>query len=135
MRYSLSDVWQAFLDMIIRFFENRFQNRENEIVSLLKIELERERQHSSKLLVVIQDLAAPKPIEVEPQEDIEHKPIGRVPWHVKARELEIAARKKRQEMDREAQEAINKNKVVVSNPNPQTVDELETELGITNNGL
>jgi len=123
--YKLSHVWESFLEAMIRFWENRFQVREDPLVNLLKIELERERAHSAKLLNVIQELAAPKPIEAEPQEEIDYKPIGKTPWYVKARELEREARERRQKMDAEAKGIqINNPKAAAS------VDELEAELGV-----
>lgn len=123
--YNLSNVWQSFLEALVRFWENRFQTEENELVYFLKIELEKERAEKAKLLNTVLEFACPKPIEPMAQEENkELKPIGQVHWRVKARELEAQARARRQELDREAKEALTKPVAKV------TVEELERELGV-----
>lgn len=114
-RFKLSlpyNIYRSIGESSIRFFDNLFQ--EDQLVQVLRLELERERQVSRRYADVIIEIASPVEIvKQEPETYKEIKPLGRVPWQVRAKQMQAMKNAER------AKEL--------------TIDELENELGIVEN--
>lgn len=118
-------MWTAFVEAIVRFWNNRFQLKNEEIIYLRQqIErLEFERKQLTERLMV--------PQFVETKEDEEEKtfePLTTnryIPWHERRRKLEQASRAEAIRLQQEAATQVERD----NNPGrAQTIQELEDQL-------
>lgn len=118
----IRDIWRSFLGAVIRFWDNRFQ-KNDEALSILKLELERERLEKNKILNSLLEQLNSKAVETEEVDVSQLKSLGKSNWRVRARFLEERSRKERANM--------------TSAPVKVTddIDSLEKELGIENANL
>jgi hypothetical protein len=85
LKEAIIDMFDSFKEAVIRFFDNRFVTR-NEQLELLRLELEKERAEKNKLLDYILML---NKVNESIDNREEPQPLrSSVPWHTKQRELE-----------------------------------------------
>lgn len=126
--FKLSDVWQAFLGWMIRFWDSRSQPHENETIYLLKLEAERNHKLLERLIEQISNQLRP---EIKNDEPVElPRPLGVQSWKQRANQLTQDSIRRRRELEEEARNSMNK-----VNPNPESlksIEALEQELGVSN---
>jgi hypothetical protein len=123
---SIKLVWQSLLAALIRFCDNRFQQKPNDLIRILELELENERREKNKLIDIITSIAVPAPLVKEDSEEVDLKPIGVPNWRVRAKALEEKRRSEKIEIERQRSQAR------VQSVKVNTVEELESELGVVN---
>lgn len=126
--YKLADLYQAVLGMMIRFFDNRFNLKENETAYLLKLELEKSQTENRKLVNSVLENLNSSRSEVSNESIAIPQPIGTASWKVKARKLEDDSRKRRQMINEV--EIATKNTTGVNPEATRSIEALEDELGI-----
>jgi len=119
MKEDFQAMWSAFVESVVRFFNNRFQT-ENETYTFLQNELIRARQDYKEL---VESVLHPPVVNVEQEVEHEFKPITNnfEPFHIKRARLERASRIRAEELRSEAAVAVERTK---------STEQLEDELGI-----
>lgn len=120
----MNEIIESIRSAIIRFWDNRFtvEDRTNDEIRYLRIQLDIERTEKKRLLDLIIELQSPKSAVSEPFDENQTKPISssrQVPWHIMRQRLEAEARNKARDLANEARVNIERNK---------TTEELEQEL-------
>ena len=123
--YKLSDLYQAILGAVIRFWDNRFQVKQDAVSYTLGLEIERLRAENSKLINSI--LSRPEIKTESVEREIETpRPIGKPSWKDAARKLEAESRQRKLEIE-EGKRALG----IKTNPESvRSVEALEEELGV-----
>lgn len=91
----MRSIYRSFVEMLIRFFDSRFQLRKNEAIEELKLELFNQRREYSKLFDSYKEVVNPTRKEQEPEIDMsELKPIRQFQpsWSARARQYEEMSR-------------------------------------------
>lgn len=110
-------VWQSLLLAVIRFLDNRFQRRPNQLVLVLEREIEKRDRIIEYYQEAMVNLASSEKIEVQEEEAAqEFKPLTKPHWRSVAADLERKSREQRARMDAEV-------------PDP-SIAKLEDELGV-----
>jgi len=91
---SIKDIWDAFIQAIIRFWDNRFLK--NDEIDYLRNELARVNGINQKL---IEQMISPVTNNEEKDEIKDFRPIGNkfVPWSIRRQQLERNSIKKLEE--------------------------------------
>jgi hypothetical protein len=114
----MQDVLESIKECIIRFFDNLFTHRNDELELQREwiMQLEKERMRSDELVQFIKDQLAPKEqVLKEIPRDLKPIMTNQVPWAIKKAQLERE--------DRERFRNMNSSK---------PIEELEKELGVNN---
>jgi hypothetical protein len=131
MRFTLKDVWQAFLSYLVFKFEFATKEVEDPLLSLLRLELENARIRERQLLEIIANSnskALETPVEDTPSE---MKPVGREPWYVTARRKTQESIERRKQIERDMEESKARDAAkVTAKVNIQSTEDLERELAI-----
>lgn len=106
MKFTLSDVWQSVLAMLIRFFDQRFIKLSDPKLSLLEAELFRKDKLIEELISAVTANQAKVVEDNEPNAlKQDFKPIkGFKSWRQKAAELTEESRRKVHDVDELEQE-------------------------------
>lgn len=100
IKSDFESIWVAFIEAVVRFWNNRFLRQDDEIHYLR----EQNKQLQLEIIRLAELMGLSKTAEVSSSEvdDNELQPIqregSRVPWHIKQRRLEIANRNRAREL-------------------------------------
>lgn len=118
---DLRTIWSAFVEAIIRFWNNRFHSIKNSEVDFLRDELMRSRNDYKELVQSLNQPVIHNPKQIEDSEMYPIKGSRFEPFHVKRTKLEAASRNRAEALRKEAALEIERGK---------STAELEEELGI-----
>lgn len=107
---DLRTIWSAFVEAIIRFWNNRFHSIKNSEVDFLRDELMRSRNDYKELVQSLNQPVIHNPEQIEGSEMHPIKGSRFEPFHVKRAKLETASRNRAEALRKEAALEIERGK-------------------------